>query len=124
MKRLICILIALFTVTTTALALQPEIWVHQSSEYSADQTSIAAGPGYLYGIMIATDGTNDCDFVVYDNTANSGTKLLPEFTAPTGSEDRHRLIWFDDPISFDVGLSIDITLGAGTVGYMVFYRMK
>ena len=123
MKRFICILIALFLLTSPALAFQPEEWVHQSAQYTADQNAIVTGGGYLYGIVFGTDDANDITAIkVYDNTTATGTQLLPQFIVT--SESGLKMIWFAEPVAFSTGISIDITLGAGNAYYMVYYRMK
>lgn len=122
MKRLFCILIVLFLAIPVA-AFQPEVWVHQSAEYTADQNAIVTGEGYLYGIAFGTDDTNDItDIKVYDNTTASGTLLMPTVDIPL--EDTITVVWFNNPVYFGTGISIDITLAAGSCAYMVYYRMK
>lgn len=122
MKRLICILIALF-LSIPALAFQPDQWINQSAEYTGDQAAIATGAGYLYGIVFGTDDTNDITAIkVYDNTAASGTLLMPTFVVPF--ESGVKMVWFAKPVAFNTGISVDITIAAGTCAYMVYYRMK
>ncbi len=38
-------------------------------------------------------------------------------------EDTITVVWFDDPVWFNNGISVDITLAAGSCAYMVYYRM-
>jgi hypothetical protein len=129
MKKLITILFVCLLSLLLAIPsfgfYRPDEWAVQSSAYTADQNAIVTGKGWLYGFMIATDGTNDVtDIKVYDSLTATGTQLLPTFTAPTGAEDRHRVIWFDTPVAFNTGVSIDITLAVGACAYMVFYRLE
>lgn len=125
MKKILFTLVCLLILASPVFGQRPSEFVFQSAEYTADQNAITTGVGYLYGFMIATDGTNDVtDIKVYDNTTATGTLILPTFTAPTGSEDRHRVIWFPNPIYFSTGISVDITLAVGSCAYMVFYHME
>ncbi len=122
MKKIICILLMLL-LAVPVLAFQPEVWVHQSSEYTADQNAIVTGEGFLYGIVFGTDDANDItDIKVYDNTTATGTLLLPTVDIPL--EDTITVVWLDDPVYFANGISVDITLAAGSCAYMVYYRMK
>jgi len=61
-----------------------------------------------------TDGTNAVTVKIYDNTAATGTRILPDWVVTTGSSDR---------LSFNSGVSIDVTT-SGTVSYMIFTRQK
>ena len=94
-------------------------YVIQSAEKSAD-ASIYDGPCLFYGLVIATDGTNDVTIDVYDNTAASGTKLLPTIVIPTSADIRYETIWFGKPVWCKTGIYVDITT-AGTVAYMAYY---
>jgi hypothetical protein len=81
---------------------------------------IYTGAGLLFGMQLGTDGTNDPTITIYDNTAASGTELVPTaayeadykglngFTCAYGKQ-------------FDTGLHIEITC-AGTVEVAVDYR--
>ena len=78
-----------------------------ASMSTATTTTHVTGPGYLRSITIlgGTMGTID----VYDNTAGSGTKLLPTFTPPASC---FQTIHFGN-IPFAIGLTI--VTGAATV---------
>ena len=116
-------LIALFLILLAAVnghCFQPEDWQAAPSRQTDDAT-IHTGVGWLYGIWVETDGTNDVTVTIYDNTAASGTKIGNTFTVEASK--RFRAIDFGNstPVPFNTGLTVDVTT-AGTVEYTVFYR--
>lgn len=119
MKKIIVLLIALLAVP--AVAFQPEEWMHQTATLTADAAAVT-GAGYIYGIVIVTDGTNAPTFAVYDNTAGSGTKIVPDLVLT--ATPRVQTLSLDPSVAFSNGVYVDITLSAGTVAYMVYYRLK
>jgi len=105
-----------------AAAFQPEDWVRQSGIKTSSQTAVS-GAGYLYGIMVSTDGTNDVTVVSYDNTAATGTKLHPDWVVTTSASNRAQVLGFDPPVAFNNGVYVSVTTG-GTVSYAVYYRAR
>lgn len=89
---------------------------------TAEKTASAAivtGAGKLCGVMIATDGTNAVTLNIYDNTAASGTKLIPTRVIPTSSTSRGWSVGFNPAIPFKTGLYISVST-AGTVSYVPY----
>jgi hypothetical protein len=119
MKKLIVAAILLFSFA--AFAFQPEEWMEQTATLTADAAAVS-GAGYIYGIVFVTDGTNAPTFVVYDNTAASGTKIVPDL--PLSATPRVQTLSFDPAVAFNNGVYVDLTLGGGSVAYMVYYRSK
>ena len=73
---------------------------------TATTTTIKTGPGYLRSITVLGGTMGQID--VYDNTAGSGTKVIPTFTPPAS---------FCATLTFNVPFSIGLTIvtGAATV---------
>lgn len=119
MKRFIIILAVLAMTVAQVFAFDPQEPAVTSGEKTADAT-ILTGAGYFRQIVVMPDGTNDVSVVVYDNTASSGTKLLPTLTfAGDGGPQASPPVW----VSVDTGIRVDITT-AGTVAYTVLYRSR
>lgn len=93
-----------------------------TTEQTADAL-ILTGSGYLYGIMVATDGTNAVTVDIYDSTDNSGTVFVPTFVIPTSATDRARTLSFNPPVPYSQGVYVDITC-AGTLSYVGYYRSR
>lgn len=119
MKKVIVVLIILL-LAVTAHAFEPKDLAYSSGEQTADAT-ILTGAGYFRQLLITPDGVNDVTVSFYDNTASSGTEFLQTMTfAGDGGTQATPPVW----IPVNTGIRIDITLGAGTVGYTVLYRSR
>lgn len=115
MKRFyLIILAAVLTVALAAPAMAGGQWKFSTQTGDAQ---IAATPSKFVGIIVSPDGTNDCTFDFYDNTAGSGTKFLPSMTF-SGTGGPQALI-LPKAMPTNVGLYVNITLGAGTIAYTV-----
>lgn len=89
---------------------------------TAEKTASAAivtGAGSLCGVMIATDGTNAVTLNIYDNTAASGTKLIPTRVIPTSATSRGWSLSFIPAIPFKTGLYISVATD-GSVSYVPY----
>lgn len=120
MKLLTIILLLL---ATPVLAFTPpdDGYVASSGENTAD-ASVLKSAGYLYSMVVATDGTNNVTFDLYDNaSAASGDKLLPSFTIVTATTNVFTAVNFKTPLAYNKGVYVDITT-SGTVGYTLYYR--
>ncbi len=93
-----------------------------ASVYSADQL-VRTGRANLYGILVATDGTNAVTIDVYDSLSGSGTKVIPTIVIPTSATMRGTAINFENPVQIRTGIYVDVTT-SGTVGYTVYYNTK
>ena len=79
---------------------------------------ISAKPISFYGVVVMPDGTNDLTVAFYDNTAGSGTHLIPTITfAGDGGAQAFTLPY---AIRTNTGLYIDITT-TGTAEYTILY---
>ena len=117
MKRLSLIIAVLAISASTAIAFAPNEVAYSSGEKTADAT-ILTGTGYFHQIIVMPDGTNDVTVTVYDNTASSGTKILPTMTfSGTGGAQATPPVW----VGVNTGIRVDITT-VGTVAYTVYYR--
>lgn len=95
-------------------------WIHASGAKTTD-TLIWTGEINFYGFCVATDGTNAITFSIYDNTSNSGTLLFPTTVVTASATDRSRCFMFNTPVRANTGIYVDITIGGGSVGYVVYY---
>ena len=121
MKKTCVFSMLLLLVASGAMAFQPPEWMHQTATLTADSAAVS-GEGYIYGIVVVTDGTNAPTFAVYDNTAASGTKIVPDLVL--AATPRVQTLSLDPAVAFSNGVYVDLTLGGGTVAYMVYYRLK
>lgn len=121
MKKIALVLMVVFWVGS-ALAFQPSEWMHQTATLTADAAA-ASGEGYLYGIVIVTDGTNAPTVAVYDNSSAEGTKLVPDLSL--AATPRVQTLSLEPSVPFNTGVYVDVTVGGGgTIAYMVYYRLK
>lgn len=119
-KKLIIILLALLLIVPSAYSAEP--WSQQSAEKAID-AAITTTSGIFHGIIVATDGTNACTVSIYDNaTAASGTELIPTTVITSSATDRVQAISISPAVRYYNGIYVDITLGAGAVGYMVYFK--
>lgn len=89
---------------------------------SGEQTSDAAistTRGFITGVEVITDGTNNATVVIYDNTAASGT-VIGEFTVVGGNHFGGRN--FIIPVRYTRGLYADVT-GTGA-SYIIEYTER
>ena len=94
-----------------------------SAEKSAD-ASIFDGAGYILGIMMATDGTNDVTVDIHDNaTSATGKNLIPTTVMTTSASNRSTAIAFDPPIAYYNGIYVNITT-SGTCSYTVSFQPR
>jgi len=119
MKKLSFTILFFILTAVTTLAFDTD-YAKPSSVYTSDQNAIVSGPGYFYGVIVMTDGTNPVTVEIYDNTSGTGTKIIPDWVATTGEADRSQRLSFYPPLSFNTGLSVDITIGGGSTSYVVF----
>lgn len=89
---------------------------------AAASAAAVSGPCVFYGLIVKTDGTNNVTVNVYDNTAASGTKLLPTSTVIPGTSRLFAVDFSDAPILCDNGVYVDISVaGGGSFSYQVQY---
>lgn len=105
-----------------AAAFQAREWADPSGEKTADAL-ILSGTGWFYGILVVTDAANAVTVDIYNNTAASGTKLIPTLVVTTSATDRAQFFAPPFPISCTTGIYVDITC-AGAVKYVVYYRAR
>jgi hypothetical protein len=120
MLRKIFLTVVILLSALSIMAFRPA-FLQQSTIYTADQNAIVTGTYYLYGIFVATDGTNNCTVKSYDALTATGTKAHPDWVVTTSSENRMAGMGFDPALLLSTGLSIDITT-SGTCSYAVYYR--
>ena len=72
------------------------------------------------GIIIRTDGVNDITLNVFDNTAASGKRLIPEDVVVEASL-RVASIGYFPPVYAENGIYVEVTC-SGTYSYQVMYE--
>lgn len=80
--------------------------------YTADAASIKTEPGVLTRVIVETQAATGDDFVLYDNTAASGTVLLSLTNMPATSTVGPITMEYGG--AFTTGLSLDVTFTAGS----------
>jgi len=124
-NKVLALLIALFVLAGSSVWAYTPTWMGYSAIYTADQTAVYSGDCWLYGLVVATDGTNDVTVEVYDSLTNAGTQVFPDWIATTSSANRMSAISFDPPLQMTTGISVDITVGGGgSASYVVYYRAQ
>lgn len=123
MKKLFISFLIILFFSSITMAFDTD-YVQQSAVKSADANAILTGQHYLYKIVVMTDGTNDCTIVSYDALTATGTKLHPDWVNGTSADIRKDDLTWNPPLILSTGLSIDITVAAGSCEYMVYYRSK
>ena len=117
--RYLFVLFMVLALAVPAVAFDPEEPAESSGEQTADAT-ILSGVGYFKQIIVMPDGTNDVTVSIYDNTASSGTKILPTMTfAGDGGAQASPPVW----VAVNNGIRVDVTT-VGTVAYAVLYRRR
>jgi len=124
MKKIILLGIAILLFAFAPLnAYYPDDYMNASAVKTTD-AQILAGAGYCYGVFFTTDATNDVTVDIYDSLTATGTKIVPQFIVTTSANSRAAAVSFDPPVEVSTGIFVDITLGAGTVSYVVYYRTQ
>ena len=109
----VVLVLALFTIGYTAE-------LSSSGEKTADAAIRTTGGGQYGGMVVVTDGTNNCTVKVYDNpSAASGTVLDDGLCVATASYTCKYL--FPWPVPYDKGIYVDITT-AGTCYYIIYSK--
>lgn len=119
MKKLIILLIVLLPLA--AWGFEPEEYAGYSAVKTADAL-IHTGPGFFYGVVCQTDGTNSVTFAVHDNTSAAGDKLHADVICTTSATNRTCVYGFNPSIPFTTGLYVNITSSDATPDYTVYYR--
>ena len=67
--------------------------------------------------------TNAATVKIYDNTAASGTMLVPTLEIPTSADNRGEVWSWEPPLAVSTGIYVDVTC-SGTVKYVIYYRRQ
>jgi succinyl-CoA synthetase alpha subunit len=115
-KRILLVVAVALLVCATAYA---QSFVNSSGSKTAT-AAIFGEAGKLHGIVVSTDGTNAQTIDIYDNTTNSGTKLIPTWIVTTSATDRTQSLGFYPPVNFSNGCYVVVS-GSGAMSYVVYY---
>ena len=104
-----------FVLLVVIFAVQAQAQVCFPSGNKTADAALYTGRGTLCSIVITTDGTNDCSVILYDNTAASGTAILPTMTCPGDSSTSgvNTCVLSNINLGFSTGLYADMTVGGG-----------
>ena len=117
-KILLIVVVTVLLLAGVAIALD----VSKGSGSQTASATISSVAGTFSGIMIATDGTNAVTLDVYDNTAASGTKLIPTTPITTSAIDRVQIIRPPVPVRYQTVLYVNVSVaGAGTCAYVAYF---
>jgi len=132
MKRFLAIPLCLLMLFygTALMGFQPPEWVVPSSMLTASG-SVASPAGYLYKVMIVTDGTNDVTLNLYDSylkyrtQAVVGTTLIASpitINAAATFQQVQTISWYP-PLAYSSGVFASPS-SAGTFKLMFYYRER
>lgn len=98
-----------------------QVMVCRISTPATASGAAVSGSAAFYGLIVITDGTNDVTVTVYDNTAASGTLLMPtSFVIPGTAK-----IWtlsYNPAIKCNTGIYVLLSVaGGGSATYQVVY---
>ena len=119
-KRFILIAVLALVLGFAAMAFAQPEWSIPTAEKDDDAICLT-GRGYFFEISVVTDGSNAVTVDIYDNTAASGTKLIPTWVITTSSTDRAQSYTAPAPIRVVNGIYVDVTC-SGTVKYIVYWN--
>lgn len=92
---------------------------YKSSGEISSSAAVKASSGWVGGIIILTDGTNDATVILYDDPDSAnGTKL---FEAKIAGGDNYGGAMFPLPLEFTTGCWAEIS-GSGSPSCIVIYR--
>ena len=91
---------------------------NKSSGIQTADVLLHTGKAIVAGVQVITDGANDAQLILYDNTAASGTQVFNQKV--TGTDDSMPFTLADGGIRCDTGLYADIS-GTGA-SFIVYYR--
>lgn len=94
-----------------------------SSGMKTASAQISDEAGFFYGIVVATDGSQDQTFTFYDSLTATGKEFFPELVFKAAAAYRDHEILLPFPVNFDTGCYINVS-GSGSVEYAVLYRKK
>jgi hypothetical protein len=77
-----------------------------SSGEKTSDTTILTGAGWITGIQLITDGTNDATALLYDNTASSGKKVYEGKVVGANNYGGRNWVF---PIKVSIGIRLDIS---------------
>ena len=119
MKKLfVCLVLLLMPVVAMGFT---DSYMNHTGEKTADG-SIMAEPGYLYGLIVVTDGTNAVTMDIHDHASStSGNKIVP--TMVFAATPRVQSVSFDPPLYCMYGVYVNLTT-SGTVAYMGYFRKE
>ncbi len=98
-----------------------QVMVAKITAPAAASAAAVTGRAAFYGIIVKTDGINNVTLNIYDNTAASGTKLIPTDTVISGTE-RTWTLSYTPAVGCTIGVYVSISVaGGGSAVYQVEY---
>jgi hypothetical protein len=115
MKRIVLSLIVFFALFTIGYSAE----VSMSAAKTSDAAIRTTGGGSYSGVIITTDGTNNCTVKVYDNASAASGNVLDDGTCAGASITCKGL--YPWPIPYYLGVYADMTT-EGTCTYYIFSK--
>ena len=123
MKRCLIAIALILLWVVPSIAFEPPNGYMSYTATLTDDAAAVSNPGYLYGIVFVTDGSNALSVDIYDSGSATGTKLVP--TLQLAASPRIQTLNFDPPVPYNTGVYVDVTVsGGGSIAYMVYYRKQ
>jgi hypothetical protein len=123
MKKIAISIVVFAILAGVAFCFEPPAFMQQTATKTAD-AACATKAGYLFGVVVVTDGINGPSLDIYDNASGaSGNKLVP--TLVLAATPRVQTLSLDPPVAYSAGVYVDVTVGGGgSIAYMVYYRNR
>lgn len=113
MKRFLVLLVGLFLLASSAWAEDTVLSTTSSDSDSAILTTDVE----LWGILVATDLSNDATVDLYNSATNTGT-IQFKFQVP-GTDD-YGFLSFSKGVFFDDGVYLDITTSGSATAFLYY----
>jgi hypothetical protein len=113
MKKLILAAFLLFLIPVVCFSAQPNYSFSRGEQTVAANATVQhhTGEAALAGIIIMTDGTNNCKVIIYDGTSASGTVKYE--TTVKGADHYGGRIWVF-PLAMQVGIYVVVSGTGGS----------
>ena len=87
---------------------------------------VATEGGYLFGLLIGSDYTNDPIVSLYDNpSAAAGDEIIPTTKVDASAFGMNGFMPGTVAIPFDYGMYLSLTVGGGgSAEVLIYYRLK
>ena len=85
-------------------------------------STVMSGEGYYFGFTLGTDGVNDPEVTIFDNTAASGNEIVPTTTYDASALGLNGML-LANPVHCLNGIHVELS-AAGTKEIVIYYRLQ